>query len=274
MKALKRHYPYFDGEYMDMKTKKHLGQHILTDKAIVDKVVDAIQTHCPTDRSLMEVGPGPGTLTHALAAHYPSFCAVEYDKDMIRILRQTLPVEKVRHDDFLQLDFDAVFSGEPFNLVGNFPYNISSQIVFKLLEHRARIPVMVGMFQKEVAERICAAPGSKANGIITLRTQAYYGARKLWDVPPSAFSPPPKVDSSVIVLERLAVSLVEGDEKLYASLIKMSFQQRRKKLRNSLKSFINERQELQDMEVLQKRPEQLGVEDFVQLTRLLSAPDA
>ncbi|MBT8229182.1 MAG: 16S rRNA (adenine(1518)-N(6)/adenine(1519)-N(6))-dimethyltransferase, partial [Bacteroidia bacterium] len=149
-----------------------------------------------------------------------------------------------------------------FNLVGNFPYNISSQIIFKMIENVEMIPKMIGMFQKEVAERICAGPGGKTNGILSVRAQAFYKAEKIFDIPPEAFSPPPKVNSSVIVLTRKENYQLPCDEKLFSRIIKTGFQQRRKKLRNTLKSIFDNTED----PIFQKRPEELTVEDFVNLT--------
>jgi len=248
-----------------LKAKKHLGQHFLTDKSVINDILMAIQKACPSDMPLVEVGPGQGVLTYPLAESYEEFKAIEFDRDMIAVLSEQLPPHKLLQDNFLSVDFSTLFRGEGFNLVGNFPYNISSQIVFKMLDNRSMIPTMVGMFQKEVAERICAAPGTKANGIITLRTQAYYHAEKLFDIGPSAFNPPPKVNSSVIKLTRKENAALPVDESIYNNIIKISFQQRRKKLRNTLKSYL---QDLDDP-ILQMRPEQLGVQDFINIVALI-----
>lgn len=254
-----------------MKAKKHLGQHFLIDQQVVSNIVAAIQEHCPTDEALLEIGPGPGVLTEHLAAHYERFQAVEFDRDMIRLLLEKLDKKFLINEDFLALDLRTVHDDGAFNLVGNFPYNISSQIVFKMLDNKEKIPAMVGMFQKEVAHRICASPGTKANGIITLLTQAYYDAEVLFDVGPGAFAPPPKVNSSVILLKRKTELSLGCDPKLYKSIIKLSFQQRRKKLRNTLKIYFQDKEIPTAIEegLLQQRPEHLGVQDFVELAKVI-----
>lgn len=254
-----------------MKAKKHLGQHFLIDQQVVSNIVAAIAEHCPTSEALLEIGPGPGVLTEQLAANYERFHAVEFDRDMITVLLQKLDKKYLINEDFLALDLRTVHGDGPFNLVGNFPYNISSQIVFKMLDNKGKIPVMVGMFQKEVAHRICAEPGTKKNGIITLLTQAYYDAEVLLDVGPGAFDPPPKVDSSVILLKRKANQELGCDPKLYKSIIKLAFQQRRKKLRNTLKVYFQDNEIPNEIEegLLQERPEHLGVKDFVELARVI-----
>lgn len=244
-----------------MKAKKHLGQHFLIDQLVVDGIIDLIEEHCSKEEALLEVGPGPGVLTYRLADLYPTFKAVEFDRDMVAELRQKIDDDIIIQAEFLSYDMDDLFDSSPFNLVGNFPYNISSQIIFKMLDNRARIPVMVGMFQKEVAERICSTPGGKTNGILSLRTQAFYDCHKAFDISPEAFDPPPRVMSSVIVLKRKEKLELDCDQVIFERIIKMSFQQRRKKLRNTLKSMITDDGD----PIFQKRPEQLSVADFVNI---------
>ena len=249
-----------------MKAKKHLGQHFLTDKAVVSDILRAIKNNCPSEQPMLEVGPGQGVLTYELAEHYKEFQAVEFDRDMIAILSQKLPPTMLINDNFLSLELSSLFEGREFNLVGNYPYNISSQIIFKMIDNVAQIPMMVGMFQKEVAERITAQSGSRGSGIISLRTQVYYEAELLFNIAPDAFSPPPKVNSSIILLRRKENYGLKCDEKLFNHIIKTAFQQRRKKLRNTLKPFLKDL----DLEILQKRPEQLGVTDFINITELIT----
>ena len=202
-----------------MRAKKHLGQHFLRDQAIISRIIASIKEHCSEDIPLVEVGPGEGVLTHELAASFPAFRAIEFDRDMVALLTKMIDREKVIQDNFLSVELSSLFDGKPLNLVGNFPYNISSQIIFKMLDDISLVPVMIGMFQKEVADRICADPGSKANGIITLRTQAYYKAESLFDIGPEAFSPPPRVMSSVIKLTRKEETTLPCDPAVYLSLI-------------------------------------------------------
>lgn len=252
-----------------MKAKKHLGQHFLIDQQVIGDILQQISQHCPLDEAILEVGPGPGVLTYRLAETYNQFRAVEFDRDMIAILVQKLSPELLINENFLTVDLSSVFDGKSFSLVGNFPYNISSQIIFKMLDNLDLVPKMVGMFQKEVANRICAEPGSKANGILSLLAQAYYKAEKLFEIGPQAFNPPPKVDSAVIALTRKEDYTLPCDFKIYKKIIKASFQQRRKKLRNTLKPFLHDL----DLELLQKRPEQLGVEEFVSIAQIIESQD-
>jgi len=244
-----------------LRAKKHLGQHFLIDDNIIHKILQVIAVSCDKETPILEVGPGPGVLTHHLAKAYPHFVAIDVDRDMIAHLSQKIDRKHLLLGDFLRLDFQELFDARPLHLVGNFPYNISSQIIFKMLENRDQIPLMVGMFQKEVADRISAGPGTKANGIISILTQVYYETESLFDVPPEAFDPPPKVQSSVIKLKRLDTPRLEGDVSKFKTIVKMAFGQRRKKLRNTLKQFVVD----EGNPLLQKRPEQLGVEEWIEL---------
>ena len=246
-----------------MKAKKHLGQHFLDDQLVVDRIISLIEEKCEKDVPMLEVGPGQGVLTYRLANVFTKFKALEFDRDMIDILRKRLSDDQLIQAEFLSYDFNALFDGTEFNLVGNFPYNISSQIIFKMLDNVERIPKMIGMFQKEVAERICATPGGKKNGILSLRTQAYYDCELIFDIPPEAFNPPPKVNSSIIFLNRKENDLMDCDPKIFSRLLKTSFQQRRKKMRNTLSGMV---QNLDDP-IYQKRPEELSVEEFVNIAR-------
>jgi len=214
---------------------------------------------------LVEVGPGQGILTRDLYDTYQKFKAVEFDRDMIAILEADIPSKSLIQADFLRLDIRELFGDKQYCLAGNFPYNISTQIIFKLIENRERIPVMVGMFQKEVAERICATPQGKKIGIISILAQAHYKAEKIFDISPLAFDPPPRVDSSIIVLTRRENFEIDCDYKTFKKIVKMAYGQRRKKLRNTLKSV------LEDLEnpILQKRPEELSVQDFIDITKLI-----
>ncbi len=250
-----------------MRAKKQLGQHFLHDQQVINRILDTIKDHCKEHQPIVEVGPGQGILTTNLATYYDSFKAIELDRDMVSILNQKVNQDQIIHADFLKVDLNEVFASAPFNLVGNFPYNISSQIIFKMLDNVAMIPVMIGMFQKEVAERICASPGSKKNGIISIRAQAMYEATMLFDIDSSAFSPPPKVMSSMIMLTRKENYSLPCDPLIFKNIIKVSFGQRRKKLRNTLKSLLIDSSD----PIFQKRPEHLSVEEFINIAHLIKS---
>ncbi len=253
---------------MSVRPKKHLGQHFLWDKNIAQKIVEAFKA-APTQK-VLEVGPGKGVLSQYLLPHFGNnFYAVEIDEESTRFLLQEYP-ELGNHlieEDFIQMKFSS-FSTEPFSIIGNFPYNISSQIFFKILDNKDQVPFVVGMIQKEVAERISAKPGSKMYGILSVFLQAYYNVKMLFKVGPGSFQPPPKVNSAVIELKRNNVRELGCDEELFFRIVKQSFNQRRKIIRNSLKSFLLNLN-VED-ERLQKRPEQLSVRDFVELTNKIS----
>ena len=244
-----------------MRAKKQLGQHFLIDKSVILRIISNISDQCSSEIPLLEVGPGQGAITLDLLKDYPEFKAVELDKDMIEILRLHLKPDQLINMDILRLNMQELFGGREFNLVGNFPYNISSQIIFKIIENRHQIPVMIGMFQKELAERICSSPGGKSNGILSLNAQAYYHAEILFNIGPEAFDPPPKVESSVIIMKRKDDYQLGCDDNLYRSVVKQAFSQRRKKMRNTLKSFDLDL----ESDIFQKRPEQLGVDEFVNI---------
>lgn len=253
---------------MSVKPKKHLGQHFLWDKNIAQKIVEAFKT-APTQK-VLEVGPGKGVLSQYLLPFFgSSFYAVEIDEESSRYLLQEYPEleNHLMEEDFIQMNFSS-FSSQPFSIIGNFPYNISSQIFFKIFDNKDLIPFVVGMVQKEVAERISAKPGNKIYGILSVLLQAYYDVKLLFKVGPGSFQPPPKVNSAVIELKRNNVKELGCDEKLFFRIVKQSFNQRRKIIRNSLKSFLLNL-DVED-ERLQKRPEQLSVRDFVELTNKIS----
>lgn len=253
---------------MNVRPKKHLGQHFLWDKNIARKIVEAFKE--ASSEKVLEIGPGKGVLTDYLIEYFGNkLYAVEIDKESTEYLLKEYPdLEKyLIEEDFLKLDLEKQVPGKT-SIIGNFPYNISSQIFFKILKNRNTVPFVVGMVQKEVAERIAAPPGSKTYGILSVLLQAYYKVDILFQVGPKSFSPPPKVNSSVIRLKRNDVEKLDCDEKIFFSIVKQSFNQRRKIIRNSLKSFLLNL-ETED-ERLQKRPEQLSVADFVELTRLIS----
>lgn len=251
-----------------VRAKKNLGQHFLKDKAIAERIVDSLQAR--NVNKVLEIGPGMGVLTqYLLKKQLFETYAVEIDHESVDYLNDHYPEmkERIFSSDFLRMRLDQLFS-EPFALIGNFPYNISSQIFFRVLEYRDQIPEIVGMLQKEVAERLAAGPGSKTYGILSVFLQAYYDIEYLFTVNEDVFSPPPKVKSGVIRLTRNKTQQLDCDEKLFFSIVKMAFNQRRKTMRNSLKSMIVN-DELKANPVFDKRPEQLGVAEFEMITRLM-----
>ncbi len=249
-----------------VRAKKHLGQHFLKDEEIAQRIVDS--SIKDTDLPLIEVGPGTGVLTKHLIER-ENFFAADVDKESIEFLKKNYPqhADKILDADFLHMDLDALFPGK-FAVIGNFPYNISSQIMFKVLDHKDKIETVVGMFQKEVAERIAEKPGTKAYGILSVLLQAYYDIEYLFTVEPGAFNPPPKVRSAVIRLKRNNTEKLDCDEKLFKSIVKMAFGQRRKMMRNSLKSFVKD-ESLFSHPHFTNRPERLSVADFVELAKML-----
>jgi len=247
---------------MQFTLKKSLGQHFLKDESICKKIVDALVEDKP--KQLVEVGPGGGALTKYLVRlENIDLKAVELDDEKVVYLSATYPTlqDNIIHQSFL--DIDAPFEGS-FGVIGNFPYNISSQILFKVLDWKDQVPIVIGMFQKEVAERVAAKPKSKAYGIITVLIQAFYEVEYLFDVPPESFNPPPKVMSGVIRLKRKEKAYEVKSDRIFVQLVKMAFNQRRKMLRNAVKGMFDE-ETLQD-EVFTKRAEQLSIDDFAALT--------
>jgi 16S rRNA (adenine1518-N6/adenine1519-N6)-dimethyltransferase len=244
--------------------KKSLGQHFLRDEEVLQRISDAIGD-LNQFKGVVEIGPGAGALTRYLLSSKPNnFYAVELDDKWAAHLEQTFPLLRGRliHQDFLQADLGFIES--PIHVVGNFPYNISSQIVFWVIEQRERVQQLTGMFQKEVAMRIASKKGTKDYGILSVLTQAYYDCEYLFDVKPEAFTPPPKVMSGVVQIKRRLDSL-KCDEQLFKTVVKTAFGQRRKTMRNSLKQILMGRK-IQDDNVLNLRPEQLSVSDFEKLT--------
>lgn len=245
-----------------VKAKKHLGQHFLTDLNIAQKIVNAL----PQDeRAILEIGPGTGVLTQYLIEK-SNFTAFDIDTESIAFLKEKYPqhADKVQFQDFLEADLTPFASKGNFKVVGNFPYNISTQIMFKVLEHRDDITSLVGMFQKEVAVRIAEKPGSKAYGILSVLLQAFYKIEYLFTVSEHVFNPPPKVKSAVIRLTRNTTASLNCDEALFFKVVKASFNQRRKTVRNSVKVLSGNA--VVDSIFLDKRAEQLSVNDFVELT--------
>ena len=245
-----------------VKAKKHLGQHFLTDLNIAQKIVKAL----PEDDSpILEIGPGTGVLTQYLIEKN-NFTAFDIDTESIEFLKQKYPqhTDKIQFQDFLEADLNPLSNQGAFKVIGNFPYNISTQIMFKVLEHRHQISSLVGMFQKEVAVRIAEKPGSKAYGILSVLLQAFYKIDYLFTVHENVFNPPPKVKSAVIRLTRNTTSELNCNEDLFFKVIKASFNQRRKTIRNSVKSLSGNH--VINSIYLDKRPEQLSVKEFVELT--------
>ncbi len=249
-----------------VKAKKHLGQHFLTDKNIAAKIVNSLNSK----GKVLEVGPGMGILSDFLLEK-PELDVhlIDIDTESYQFLQKKYPQlgQKLINADFLEMDFDAVFTGT-FSIIGNFPYNISSQILFKVLDNRHKVPEVVGMFQKEVAERCAAKPGSKTYGILSVFLQAYYKVEYLFTVKAGVFNPPPKVLSGVMRLSRNEIKELGCDEKLFWQVVKAGFNQRRKTLRNALSSLIN-KEKMTEEPMLDLRAERLSVEDFVRLTNMI-----
>ena len=250
-----------------IRAKKHLGQHFLKDENIAQNIVNSLTMPCD---AVLEIGPGTGVLTkYLIKLPVGKFIAMDVDRDSIPFLKNTFPeaADSFIEGDFLRMPVDEMMPGS-FSIIGNFPYNISSQIFFKVLENRNRVPEVVGMLQKEVAERIAAPPGSKTYGIMSVLLQAWYDIEYLFTVEPHVFVPPPKVKSGVIRIKRNQVQSLGCDEKLFMTIVKTAFNQRRKTLRNGLKSFQFKEDEKLTL-LFTKRAEQLGVAEFVYITQQL-----
>ena len=254
---------------MEVRAKKALGQHFLTDRKVARAIVDSLSGGLPA----LEVGPGMGVLSQYLLQRDDiDLRLVEIDSESVAYLLTHFPdiQGKLIEADFLKLSLDELFP-EKFNIIGNFPYNISSQIFFKILDHKDSIPEVVCMIQKEVAERIAEPPGSKTYGILSVLLQAWYDIEYLFTVDEHVFNPPPKVKSGVVRLMRNDVTDLGVDERMFKRLVKLSFGQRRKMLRSSLKSVFMADPSVMERDVFRQRPEQLGVEDFIALTELATS---
>lgn len=273
-----------------VRAKKSLGQHFLKDLVVAQKIAETIIVESRGNAAhkvesdntfdkfpVLEVGPGMGVLTQFLLKN-PNIdlTAVELDRESVDYLKEWYPELKLIEGDFLKIDLNTVFPDGQFGVIGNYPYNISSQIFFKVLEYKDRIPVCSGMIQKEVAERIASKPGKKAYGILSVLLQAWYDIEYLFTVDENVFNPPPKVKSAVVRLRRNSRTSLGCDERLFKTVVKTAFNQRRKQMRNSLREVLVESRknaalkaesELEDF--LTKRPEQLSVEEFINLTKLL-----
>lgn len=251
---------------MSVKAKKHLGQHFLIDQNISKKIANQFGNHQGCKR-VLEIGPGTGALTKFLLEKEENeIWVMDVDRESIAYLINHFPKleNRILEKDFLRINFNELFGEEPIAIVGNFPYNISSQILFKCLENRNQVPEIMGMFQKEVAERVAEKPGSKTYGIISVLLQAFYDIQYCFTVDEHVFDPPPKVKSGVIRLTRNNREKLPCDDKLFIQIVKACFNQRRKMIRNSVKQFLNAKPF--EHRFLTERPEQLSVEDFIELT--------
>lgn len=252
---------------MEVRAKKALGQHFLTDQSIARSIVDALTRDSSLPRQVLEIGPGMGVLTQYLLQREDiELLAVEIDKESVEYLLTHFDIQgHLMEGDYLRLDVAEIFGGR-YRVIGNFPYNISSQIFFKILEDKDIVPEVVCMIQKEVADRIAEKPGSKTYGILSVLLQAWYDIEYVTAVGPGAFCPPPKVKSAVIRLHRNSRTELGCDEKLFKTVVKTAFNQRRKTLRNALKPLLREGMDTSDP-VFDLRAERLSVEDFVALTK-------
>lgn len=271
-----------------VKPKKSLGQHFLTDMSVASRIADTVDA-CESI-PVLEVGPGTGVLTQFLLPKGRELKVVELDRESVEYLLNknidskpqilnTLPPEDIIETDFLKMNLEEVFSGRQFVLTGNYPYNISSQIFFKMVDNRRLIPCCTGMIQKEVAERLAAAPGSKAYGVLSIFIQVWYDVEYLFTVHENVFNPPPKVKSAVIRLTRNDRESLGCDERLFRRIVKTVFTMRRKMIRNGLRQIVGEiltdddggAQEFLSDSFFNKRPEQISIEEFISLTNRISA---
>lgn len=268
--------PIFVGKYVKImklvKPKKNLGQHFLTDLSIAKRIADTVDA-CP-EIPVLEIGPGMGVLTQYLVEKPRVVKAVEIDAESVAYLYERFPKlhENILGEDFLQMDLTQIFDGKQFVLTGNYPYDISSQIFFKMLDYKDLIPCCTGMIQREVALRMAAAPGSKAYGILSVLIQAWYDVEYLFTVDENVFNPPPKVKSAVIRMTRNDVTDIGCDEQLFKRVVKTVFNQRRKMLRVSLRQIFNNGKPTDgfyEQDIMTKRPEQLSIPQFMELTNMV-----
>lgn len=257
-----------------VRPKKNLGQHFLTDLNIAKAIADTVDA-CP-DIPVLEIGPGMGVLTQFLMEKDRLLKAVEIDSESVEWLNSHYPAlrENIIGDDFLRMDLSSLFDGRQFVLTGNYPYDISSQIFFKMLDNKELIPCCTGMIQREVAQRIASAPGNKSYGILSVLIQAWYDVEYLFTVNENVFNPPPKVKSAVIRMTRNSTEKLDCDEALFKRIVKTVFGQRRKMLRVSLRQIMGDKavaSEFWQHECMTRRPEQLSVAEFVELTNLVDA---
>lgn len=255
---------------MEVRAKKNLGQHFLRDLGVAGRIAATVSPAEVGEEAgalpVVEIGPGMGVLTHFLVDAGRDVTAIELDSESVEYLGHEMPDLRVIEGDFLKMDLDAVVPGQMV-LIGNYPYNISSQIFFKVLDYKDKIPVVSGMLQKEVAERICAAPGGKVYGILSVLLQAWYDCRYLFSVPPGVFAPPPKVTSGVLRLTRNSRTDLGVSEAAFRRVVKTAFGQRRKTLRNSIGSLMGADNPIMQDPIMSLRPERLGVEDFIRLAK-------
>ena len=245
--------------------KKFLGQHFLTDLTVARRIAETL-----TSGRTIEIGPGMGVLTQFLLKNPDiQLTAIEIDRESVAYLKEWYPELDLVEGDFLKIDLNKMIPEGEFNVIGNYPYNISSQIFFKVLEYKDRIPVCSGMIQKEVAERIASKPGKKAYGILSVLLQAYYDIEYLFTVDEHVFNPPPKVKSAVIRMTRNKRRRLECDEALFKTVVKTAFNQRRKQMRNSLQQLVGKGNPVLEEKIFTMRPEQLTVEQFVELTKMI-----
>jgi 16S rRNA (adenine1518-N6/adenine1519-N6)-dimethyltransferase len=249
-----------------VKPKKFLGQHFLKDLKIAQDIADTVDAR--PGIPVLEVGPGMGVLTQFLIPKERPLKVVELDFESVAYLRENFPAleKNIVEADFLKLPLDQLFEGSPFVLTGNYPYNISSQIFFKMLDYKELIPCCTGMIQKEVAERMAAAPGSKTYGILSVLMQAWYRVEYLFTVHEHVFNPPPKVKSAVVLMRRNSRTSLPCDEALFRTIVKSTFNQRRKKMRNSIQNIVEKGSPILSNPILDKRPEQLSIDEFIELT--------
>jgi 16S rRNA (adenine1518-N6/adenine1519-N6)-dimethyltransferase len=257
--------------HREIRPKKSLGQHFLKDLSVAERIAGVIPQN--SELPVLEIGAGTGVLTRFLLANNRQLTVVELDKESVVYLNAHYPElqDRIIEADFLKLDLNALFSA-PFAVIGNYPYNISSQIFFKVLDYKDKIPFCAGMLQKEVAERLAAKPGKKAYGIITVLLQVWYDVEYLFTVEPEVFDPPPKVKSAVIRMTRNKRTELGCDETLFKTVVKTAFNRRRKTLRNSLKPLLGENSAISVLPVFDLRPEQLSVEEFIDLTNRFINP--
>lgn len=256
----------------DMKAKKSFGQHFLHRADIAERIASSLTLSNPQS-NVLEIGPGTGMLTQYLIKRFENLKLIEADNDMVDAIKNRFPkfeTENIIAKDFLKLDLTEVFGGNSFFLIGNFPYNISSQILIRMIDNVECVTQMVGMFQKEVAERVVAKPGGKVYGVISVLVQAHYAGEYLFGVDRSSFNPPPNVQSAVIRLTRKETSALDCDMVLFRKVVKQAFSQRRKMLRNTLKPFFQNNPEILMSDYFTKRPEVLSVEEYADLTNSIA----